>query len=93
MNSSDEEAYCAGWYAGAQRTREEARVAIGPRFFAGEPTLHEAIRRRERFMFWVRLAVELVFAIPGFGLFWMLAQYAHDLEVRCAQCLCITRTK
>lgn len=91
--NQEQQAYESGYYVGYQRAADDLKAVIGPRFFNGNPSIQEAMRRRERFMFWVRFGVEMVIALPGLFIFWLVLQYAHDLQERCSQCICITRTK
>lgn len=87
--TQEQQAYEAGY----QRALEEAKAAIGPRFFVGGSSLAEAMRRRNRFQFWVKLALDMLFAIPAFFVFWIVLQYAHELQSRCSECICSTRSK
>ena len=86
--SSDQEAYEAGWYAGLEQARGEAKAAIGPRFFFDNPSLAVALSRREKMLFWIRFGVELVFALPVIFAVWSLLSYAAELQTRCSDCLC-----
>ena len=86
--SSDQKAYEAGWYAGLEQARGEARAAIGPRFFEGNPSLAVAMKRRDKRMFLIGLGVDLVFMIPVILFIWSLLLHAAELQSRCTDCLC-----
>lgn len=91
--SQEQQAYEAGYRQGFERAYEEARAAIGPKWFQGNPTIAEGLLRRSRFEKRVKLVLNLIWFVPCAYIFWGVCNYANDLQERCSRCLCVGATK
>lgn len=91
--TEEQRAYQDGYQKGYELAYEEARVVIGKRFFDGNPTILQAMMRRTKQERRRRFVFGLIEAIPWLLALWWALDRAHELQTRCSDCLCITRTK
>lgn len=89
----EQQAYEAGYYRGYEKAREEAIAAIGPGHFPPGQTIAGGIKRRDRINFWIRVVVDMVIGFFFFLAFFMFLTYAHDLQQRSSNCICVGENK